>query len=235
MSEQKKVHVGDKIEWENISDGQTIKGIVGEVVPDSVEFFAWHNYENDFHGSKGNLSPVKNGYKYSYLMGTDFFDMYNGKVLGSASAGVPAKDAKKMSLLKLHLTRNNMKVKIDFEVDQKLTDIFKENSAEIKESASWVGLKFYSVPSIVSSAGYKALLNNYSLFDDFGTSLHKDGKFNIAWTRTVGGKGTIEVKDNFLTEEELKRFLRNSVSFLRDYYEESLKDIEIFAELTMVI
>lgn len=210
------------------------KALVAEIVGNAVFL---HSNNPELMGSIGKVKPQVNDYEYSWCVLETEENVLESieiipdeKEVGSSEVKKP----KKLNLMRLSFERENAKIHFSFELDKKLTDIFKEMSEEIKTSESWKGLKFYYIPSLTTQSSYKSMLRSYNLFDDFGQPLYKDGLFNIAWIRTVTGSGKIQVKEA-LNEEEFKSFLRNAVGFLRAYYEGALRDTKLTATLELEI
>ena len=97
----------------------------------------------------------------------------------------------------------------------------------MRQSEKWPGLEFYYMPDIVESKEYKQLLANYNLIDNFGYKMVEDGeRFNIAFLRTVSGKGEIQLNRELpfaLVADRLKMITQ----FLKNYYEEYLTDYKV--------
>ena len=136
--------------------------------------------------------------------------------------------------IKIEIQRENGNTYLSFEIDPSITKTFKEQSKEIKESQNWKGLKFYFIPEMTQSQAYKDLLYNYRLVDDFGTSLYEGNCFNIAFLRTVGGKGKIKVS-NDIPFAVVSDGVRRIITFMKKYYEEYLKDYTVRGFLTFEI
>jgi len=132
----------------------------------------------------------------------------------------------KKQKLKIEIQRQNGNTYLSFEVEPSLEKLFKKQSQEIRESIGWKGLKFYFIPNLTQSENYKQLLANYRLIDDFGVTLYEERCFNIAFLRTVGGKGKIKVR-NDLSFAEVSMGVENIISFMKRYYEEYLKDYTV--------
>lgn len=126
----------------------------------------------------------------------------------------------------MEIQRTNGNTYLSFEVHEGIEQLFKKQSKGIRESQSWKGLKFYTVPELLSDSNYMSMLRENGLTDDFGTPLYSTGKFNIAFLRTVGGKGKIKVS-NDMPFALVSQGIRNIVRFLKEYYEEYLKDYKV--------
>ena len=145
------------------------------------------------------------------------------------SSGEPNKRrTKKMNKkkIKIEIQRTDGKTYLLFEIDPSMEKIFKKQTKEVRESGSWHGLKFYYIPNLTQSQDYKDLLFQYHLIDDFGTPLYADNNFNIAFIRTVGGKGKILIK-NDIPFAVVSNGMRNIVSFMKRYYEDYMKDYAV--------
>lgn len=135
--------------------------------------------------------------------------------------------------IELELVRHDGETFFSFNIDPKITELYKKQSVEIKTSSNWPDLKFYSIPSLTNSQDYKRLLNNYNLFDNYGedivaenTSERSCKLFNIAWLRTVDGHGKVLVSDT-LTIAELSRMMKSASEFLKCHFAEYFQDATI--------
>jgi len=134
--------------------------------------------------------------------------------------------------IKLEIERKEGETYFVFEIDPELEELFKKKSEEIKQSQSWLeggrGLKFYSIPSMTTDSNYKSLLTRYGLVDDYGTTLYSRSSrvFNIAFIRTVKGKGRIKVNED-IPFSTVSSGVRNMVDFLKTYYQEFLRDYKV--------
>jgi hypothetical protein len=134
--------------------------------------------------------------------------------------------------IKLEIERKNGDTFFVFEIDEDLENIFKQKAEEIKTSRSWLqgnkGLSFYSIPGMTTNEDYKILLRKYGLIDDYGTSLYSPSMryFNIAFIRTVGGRGKILVNED-IPFATVSQGIRNIVAFLKEYYSEYLREYKV--------
>lgn len=135
--------------------------------------------------------------------------------------------------IKLEIERVRGNTFFVFEIDKDLEEIFKNRADEIRTSQSWLkpngdGLKFYSIPQMTTSYNYKNLLARYGLVDDYGTGLYSGAgnRFNMAFIRTVGGKGKIKVNDD-IPFATVSLGVKQIVSFLKEYYSEFLRDYKV--------
>ena len=136
--------------------------------------------------------------------------------------------------INLEVYRKEGKTILKFSVDENIENIYKKQRYEIRESTNWEGLKFYYMPNIVDSQEYRNLCRNHSLFDDYGSSITKDGIFNIAWLRTVGGHGEIIIP-NDVTFDRVSKFIQDTISFLKIYFEMYFREFRIRGELKLEI
>jgi hypothetical protein len=132
--------------------------------------------------------------------------------------------------------RENGKTYFAFEVPERITSLYKERSSEVKQSESWKGLQFYAIPELLGDETYKRKLNDFNLVDDFGDGFIRShgGRFslNIAWIRTIGGTGEIEVK-NEIGHSDLNMLIKNMLEFLKTYFEDYLRAFVIKGQLTI--
>ena len=128
--------------------------------------------------------------------------------------------------VKIEIQRIDGKTYLSFEIDSSLTKIFEKQAQETRESKNWKGLQFYYIPDLTQSQTYKELLYGYRLIDDFGATLFDDGYFNIAFLRTVGGKGKVLVP-NDIPFAVVCEGMKKIVAFIKRYYEDYLKDYKV--------
>ena len=136
--------------------------------------------------------------------------------------------------IKLEISRESGKTYLTFEIDKSLEDIFERQSQEIRTSESWKGLKFYYVPDVIESSAYQNLLYEFGLQDNYGVSVYSNRKFNIAFLRTVGGKGKILIK-NDIPFALVSDYMRKIITFIKRYYEDFLKDYKVKGFLTFEV
>lgn len=136
--------------------------------------------------------------------------------------------------INIKINKINGKTFLVYEVSPEIEKRYNTGSVEIKTSESWEGLKFYYNPEITQSNTYLNLLSKYRLFDDFGCAFYRNTYLNVAWLRTVGGRGKVEIKQN-ISFAELSILLKNTLSFVKEYFEEYLRDYEVKGSLTIEI
>lgn len=132
----------------------------------------------------------------------------------------------KQKQIKFVLYRRSGQTFFEFDIAPEIEKIYQSQEHTVRESKNWEGLKFYFIPNLTENEMYRKLLNQYRLFDDYGQGLYKSGWLNIAWVRTVGGKGIIAIKEP-LTFAELAVLIRNTTQFLREYFNEYFKEFKI--------
>ena len=127
---------------------------------------------------------------------------------------VELKAKKEKRKIKIEIYRKDGDTYLQFEFDLKLENFFAKKKHEIRESTNWPELKFYFIPDILENKNYQQLLSAYNLFDDYGSALTRNSTFNIAFLRTVGGKGKILINHDmpFATCSE---GIRNIVRFVK--------------------
>jgi len=138
------------------------------------------------------------------------------------------------SKIVIDLYRRNGDIFLDFKTDEALEAIFKSKSSGVKESAKWAGLTFYTIPSLLDSLAYRRLLEEHNLFDDYGQSVVEEGKFNIAFLRTVGGKGTIKLNEE-IPFAEASEAVRRMVQFVKRYYRDFMADYTVKGSVTVEV
>ncbi len=113
-----------------------------------------------------------------------------------------------------------------FEINPSIEEYFKIQTNKTKESKDWGDLNFYDLLDLTNDEFYQNLLSEYNLFDDFGGLLFKDGKFNVAFIKTVGGKGRIEINDD-ISLDIISEGINNINHFLTKYYQDFIQDYKI--------
>ena len=136
--------------------------------------------------------------------------------------------------LTINIIRKNNKTFFSFEIPQKLQEVYKNYSKEVKKSNSWKDLEFYFCPDITQDECYKKMLNNYDLFDDFGVGLYANNRLNVAWLRTKGGKGKIEVKGQ-LPYAEMNIKIKQAITCIKEYFDDYLRAFHIKGHLEIEI
>ena len=121
-----------------------------------------------------------------------------------------------------------------FKISALLEKIYKSRSESIIVSEKWQGLQFYSMPKILTNDRYRSLLSQYNLFDDYGSELYNNQKFNIAFLRTVGGNGTI-IFPTEIPYFEVSELMRNLKTVLSKMYEEFFQAYKIKTRFTIEV
>lgn len=134
--------------------------------------------------------------------------------------------------LEIKISRKKGKTTFSYEVASEVGEIYKEaSSGLVGTSKNWPGLDFYQIKSLKANEFYKEKLSQYNLMDEFGSPLINDNKLNIAWLRTVGGKGVIVIEGD-VPLSKLTSMTKDTISFLRDYFKDVLADVEIEGSLS---
>lgn len=136
--------------------------------------------------------------------------------------------------IKIEISREDGKTFLSFEIDEFLEAVFKKQSSEVRTSVNWKGLNFYYSSDLLSNQNYRNLLREFNLVNDYGTSLYASNYFNIAFLRTVGGKGKI-LLHNDIPFATVSDGMRRIISFVKRYYEDFLKDYRVKGFLTFEI
>lgn len=137
----------------------------------------------------------------------------------------PEESKKKISIM---ISRRDGKTYFKFEIDPRIEQMYSEMAKEKKSSSSWAGLEFYYLPLILGDNKYQQALKQSKLMDDFGHSLFSQGMFNIAWLRTVGGKGEILLKYNeTLSYSDIALQIESASRFIKQYFEEYYRGFKI--------
>lgn len=130
------------------------------------------------------------------------------------------------------IVRKDGKTFMEFKVDPRIEQIYKDMQHEIKSSSKWTGLQFYYVPGIVESRRYQSKLNQYNLLDSYGSGLVSQMRFNMSWFRTVGGVGKIEVTEP-VTLEDICVMTKSAIRFLKDYFESYFEEFEVTGQVSI--
>lgn len=135
------------------------------------------------------------------------------------------KDATKTKIA-LSVERTKGITYLDFDIAPEIEALWKERSKEVKESESWPELKFYSCPDIIEASYYQNLLSFDNLIDNYGHTVFVNRRFNIAFIRTVGGKGKVKIQ-NDISLAEVSDAVKRATHFLKTYFEEYTNDFVI--------
>ena len=134
--------------------------------------------------------------------------------------------SKQKSFVDVRIEKKPNAFHFSFNISSSLEKIYQSRSEAEQVSEKWAGLKFYTMPKILNNERYQSLLSNYNLYDDYGAELYRDGKFNIAFLRTIGGRGFIK----FPTEIpffEVSNLMRNLKTVMAKIYEEFFQAYKI--------
>lgn len=121
---------------------------------------------------------------------------------------------------------------MEFNIPKVVEEMFKAGS-EIKTSAKWPGLKFYYQAKIQGHPSYEKMLSENKLRDNFGAPLFADGKINVAFLRTVGGKGCIPVEPSIPMAEWSDK-LGQLTAFIKQLMQEYYLKSEVSASITIL-
>lgn len=148
----------------------------------------------------------------------------------------PTKKVTKVKQVEIEIYRKSGETFFKFSIDPKLEKIFKKQSNNKKRtSTSWKGLQFYHYPSVISDKAYKDLLRSYNLFDDYGHQFVRDNNsLNIAFLRTVGGKGEVKLPQE-LPFAVVATGLKDMQQFLKKFYSEFLADYKVTATVQLEV
>lgn len=113
-----------------------------------------------------------------------------------------------------------------FKISANLEAIYKSRSEAVLNSENWKGLSFYSMPKILQNSRYNQLLADHKLFDNYGSEIYMNGKFNIAFLRTIGGTGSI-IFNQELPFYEVSELMRNLKSVMGEIYSEFFQGYKI--------
>lgn len=138
----------------------------------------------------------------------------------------------KQEKMEVSLTRVNGVFYMEFSIPEKIENIFKNKKHTIEESKSWPGLKFYSIPSLITDANYKSFLSDFELFDNFGSPLwdSEKRKFNVAFLRTVGGQGKLQL-DYSIPVSEITLGFKRILAFVQKYHNDFVADTKVSAQI----
>ena len=140
-----------------------------------------------------------------------------------------------MSKINIDLVRKNGKTLFRFQVDRRITKVYENYcGGETKVSSNWDNIKYYHLPTGRRDENYIMKLESFKLIDDFGSSIVHEDKFNIAWLRSVNGKGEVPITSR-ISFAELSLMANNCLKFLKEHFEDYFKDFSIKGELKIEI
>ena len=217
----------------------SIEGIVGETENEPTSNFKIAFWQNNLTGSRLSKRPF--GFDFSYIISATDKITIKGEqrlVREFLSLTLPPltydKPVKKTKAIEATLMRKGGHTMFSFTIIPQITEFYKKIAKETKDSEGWTGLKFYSVPDITTNKTYQEKLRRINLCDDFGTPVLKDGRLNIAWLRTVGGKGEIELPQT-LSLEEGRFLIDGACKFIKEHLQEYLQEYEIRGVISLEI
>lgn len=146
---------------------------------------------------------------------------------------MPETTTQKVSLA---ISRKQGNAVIEFSVPEVVRNVWAGKGLEVKTSTAWAGLSFYVLKESNRTEGYKALLNRYSLRDDFGADIiDSAGRFNVAFLRCTEGAGSIPLNSSEFTFAKLADSMRALASFVREFVEQSVADYRITGSISVEV
>lgn len=139
------------------------------------------------------------------------------------------KDLKKIDI---EIERIDGATYLKFEISPEIEKLWQTDGVEIRESQSWEGLKFYYNEELHNDYNYRNMLSRYCLRDDYGSRIISDNEFNIAFIRTQGGQGRIKIPNTY-SFATLNEGIRNTITFLRQYFSEYMKNFKVKGTLNI--
>ena len=143
----------------------------------------------------------------------------------------------KKTIVSLTAEREGSKLNLKIKIDKKIEALYKSMSNEaIETSTLWTdnegnGLKFYKLNESMDAIR-RSTSNRYSLCDNFGRGLVRDG-YNIAIFRIVGAsKGITFNVSSLVTYEELKSYIEALGFVVKDMYKNFITKQKISAKIT---
>ena len=231
MAEQFKVR--DRVKVIQASSGaRDILGLEGKVIrmdtnmganqPVVVEF---DNVIQNGHDGDGIGKPGHCWYMDSHEL--ENIETFNGE-----EKETTRKLKEKPRKIEIEVCRQNGTSTLKFTIDPTVEEMFKQMSKRVKTSKSWGSLKFYTIPSLLQNEDYKALLQKYGLFDNYGHSFLRGKSLNIAFLRTVGGVGDVKV-DADLPFAVLSQNLKRLSQFVQEFHDDFLQNYTIKSEIEL--
>lgn len=141
---------------------------------------------------------------------------------------------KKDRRIDVEVAREGGKTWFKFAIDPRIQKIYETMPHEKRDSQAWPGLQFYGVDTLLEDTNYQALLGRYDFKDSYGSALVMHNTLNVAFLRTVGGKGKIELTGP-VSFAWLQGQLRSLVSFCKEFYAEYLQNYRIKGSLTVEV
>jgi len=191
----------------HITDGMDIKTVEGEKIPAKqyrISIMDWNDGKVKYTISDDNRE----------------FEIFEEEL------------EKRAPVIETVITRENGKTKMKFSIPKEVEKMFKTGS-EVKTSDKWEGLRFYYQADIQGHPSYSKLLADNKLRDNYGSTIMEDNRFNIAFLRTVGGKGEVEIEPSIpmaVWSEKLNELAGFIKLLMQEYY---LKN-EVRACITVV-
>lgn len=218
---------------------------IGDIVRGS--FDNDHHYTGTVRGIDGNIAGIErdDGMRGGYYQNNLWqVNRINGTWMSDAAMGNPLeiisqKPQEELSMknktskkINIEIYRQKGETYLEFSIPKEIEQIFCKKSSGIKESKGWPGLQFYLCPDITTNEQYKNKLRTFGLIDDFGTTLFDGNNLNIAFLRTVGGMGKIQVEQQVVFSIVLSR-VKNMTDFLKEFYQDFCNDFSVKGSLTV--
>ena len=132
----------------------------------------------------------------------------------------------------MSFVRNNGDTFFKFKIDKKLTEIYEKMPHEKRVSTAWDGNSFYCLPTLTESEKYQRTLREHNVTDNYGAPLYTENKINIAFLRTISGKGQIKVSSQ-IPLSQIQIDLANIIAFAKTFYREYYQQAKLSASLTI--
>lgn len=139
---------------------------------------------------------------------------------------------KPIKKIEVEIERTNGTTQLRFNIPLELENLYRERSSGVKTSLNWKNLEFYEIPELLANTDYRNRLSSLNLIDDYGQPVFYSSTFNIAWIRTVGGKGSVIVQ-NSISLAEVQRGVNNAIMFLKEFFMDFIKDFKVKGTITI--
>ena len=135
-------------------------------------------------------------------------------------------------IIKTKIEHKGGRTVFSFEIPPKIEAMYQEQTPEVRTSQKWEGLQFYYLPKLTENEAYKNALNKYNLVDNFCAAVIDGAVLNVAFLRTVGGKGSVEIPQ-VVSVAEAAEMSRRVCGFIKMYTEEFLKPYKVEGQVVL--
>lgn len=177
-----------------------------------------------------------NGDYHNFTQEKKYLDkMYQKNI----EAIIPSKKTKKIKAIELEATNKNGEIVLNIKICKEIETFFKKISKNEKQkSSAWFdkndkNLKFYKLNETIEN---KLKNIDYNCFNNYGSGIIKEGRFNMAILRSVGMSQGITIKmTDLISYQDLKTYSEYLGKFTNKLYNEYINEKKVTATIMFEI